>query len=88
MLVALIQRKLELGQYGDRTDADKWSFDNDLQGWCTGVYSYFVLDEESLCKTSKVYDVELAGNLILILGLEMENIVFNLSKHLVVIWKF
>ena len=36
----------------------------------------------------RVYDGELAGNLILILGLEMENTVFNLSKHLVVISKF
>jgi len=29
-----------------------------------------------------------AENLILILSLEMDNILFNLSKHLVVIWKF
>jgi hypothetical protein len=34
----------------------------------------FILDEESLCKILKVYDSECAGNLILILGLEMENI--------------
>ena len=34
-------------------------------------------------KFLKIYDGELAGNLILILGLEMENIVFNLSKHVV-----
>jgi hypothetical protein len=38
-----------------------------------------------LCKISEVYDGESAGNLILILGLEMENILFNLSKHLVAI---
>jgi hypothetical protein len=36
-------------------------------------------------KFLKFYDGECAGNLILILDLEMENIVFNLSKHLVVI---
>jgi hypothetical protein len=35
----------------------------------------------------KVYDGESAGNLILILILEMENIAFNLSKQLVVILK-
>ena len=40
---------------------------------------------KSLCKTLKVYDGESAGNLILILGLELENVVFNLSKHSVVI---
>ena len=43
---------------------------------------------KSACvKFLKVYDGECAGNLILILGPEMENIVFNLSKHMVVIWK-
>jgi hypothetical protein len=31
---------------------------------------------------------EYAENLILILSLEMENTVLNLSKHWVVIWKF
>ena len=31
--------------------------------------SYFALDEESLCKTSKVYGGENAGNLISILSL-------------------
>jgi len=36
-------------------------------------------------KFLKVYDGECARNLILILGLEMENNVFNLSKHMVVI---
>jgi hypothetical protein len=36
-------------------------------------------------KFLKVYDGECAGNLILIFGLEMENIAFSLSKHLVVI---
>jgi hypothetical protein len=36
-------------------------------------------------KFLKVYDGECAGNLILILGLEVENIVFNFSKHLAVI---
>jgi hypothetical protein len=36
----------------------------------------------------KVYDSEYAGNLILISGLEMENILFNLSKHLIALWKF
>jgi hypothetical protein len=36
----------------------------------------------------KVYDDESARNLILILGLEMENIVLNLSKRMVPIWKF
>ena len=36
----------------------------------------------------KVYDNEGAEILILILSLEMENIAINLSKHLVVIWKF
>jgi hypothetical protein len=34
-------------------------------------------------KFLKVYDSEYAGNLILILGLETENIAFSLSKHLV-----
>ena len=36
-------------------------------------------------KFLKVYDDECARNLILILCLEMENVVFNLSKHLVAI---
>lgn len=36
-------------------------------------------------KFLKVYDDVCARNLILILGLEMENIVFNLSKHFVAI---
>lgn len=66
----------------------KWNFDDDLLGWCTGGHSYFTLDEESLCKILKVCDNDCAGNLMLILGLEMESIVFTLSKHLVVIWKF
>jgi len=35
----------------------------------------------------KIYDNECAENLILILSLEMEDI-FNLSKHLAVIWTF
>jgi len=48
-------------------------------------FVYFILDEESLCKMLKVYGNEGAENLILILSLEMENILFNLSKHLVVI---
>jgi hypothetical protein len=39
-------------------------------------------------KFLKVYDGECVGNLILILRLEMENIVFNLRKHLVLIRKF
>jgi hypothetical protein len=33
----------------------------------------------------KIYDCECAGNVILILDLEMENIVLDLSEHLVVI---
>ena len=48
---------------------------------------FYSIDEESLCKILKIYDNECAEILILILSLEMENI-FNLSKHLVVIWKF
>jgi len=36
-------------------------------------------------KFLKVYDGKCAGNLILILGLEMENTVYKLTKHLVVI---
>jgi len=49
-------------------------------------FSYSILDEESLCTILKVYDNE--GAEILIWSLEMENIAINLSKHLVVIWKF
>jgi len=48
-------------------------------------FFYSILDEESLCKILKVYGNEGAENLILILSLEMENILFNLSKHSVVI---
>jgi len=49
-------------------------------------FFYSILDEESLCTILKVYYNE--GAEILILSLEMENIAINLSKHLVVIWKF
>jgi hypothetical protein len=41
-----------------------------------------------LCKISKVYDGKSAGYLILILNLEMEIIVFNLSKYLVAVFMF
>ena len=41
--------------------------------------------KRACAKFFKIYDGECAGNLILILGLEMENILFDLSKHLVVI---
>jgi hypothetical protein len=47
--------------------------------------SYFILNEQSLCKILKDYDDESAGNVILILSLEMENNVFKLSKQFVVI---
>ena len=49
--------------------------------------SQLLCTEDSLCKILKVYDNECAENLILILSLEMEDI-FNLSKHLAVIWTF
>ena len=45
------------------------------------------MEEESLRKISNFCDKDCAGNLILILSLDMENIVFNFSKHLVAIWK-
>jgi hypothetical protein len=45
-------------------------------------FFYSILDEERFLKA---YDDECAGNLILILTLEKENIVFNLSKPLVLI---
>jgi hypothetical protein len=41
--------------------------------------------EQSCVKFLKVYYGESAGNLILIMNLETENTVFNLSKYLVVI---
>jgi len=44
-----------------------------------------MVDGESLCKILKIYDGECTGNLILIFSLNMENIVFNFSKLLVVI---
>ena len=52
----------------------KWNFEDDLLGWCTGGHSYFTKDEESLCNILKVCDNDCTGNLILILGLEMESI--------------
>jgi len=55
----------------------KWNFDDDLLGWCTGGHSNFTQDEESLCNILKACDNDCAGNLILILGLEMESIVFT-----------
>jgi hypothetical protein len=39
-------------------------------------------------KFLEVHDGECTGNLIFILGLEMENIVFSFSKHFVILWKF
>jgi hypothetical protein len=76
------------------TDADMWSFDNDddLQEWCTRDHSYFILNEESLCKISKVYDGKSAGNLILILNLEMKNFEqtfgFNLNIFKILKWHY
>jgi len=51
--------------------------------WSLNFFS--ILDQESLCKILQVYKNVGAEIFILILSLEMKNIVFILSKHVVVI---
>jgi hypothetical protein len=64
----------------------KWIFNDELYRWYTGTWFFSILDDDSLCKFVKVYGNEGAENLIF--DFEMENIWFNLSKYLIVIWTF
>ena len=50
-----------------------------MREWGLKFFFYFILEEVRLCKILEVYDSECAGNLILILGLEMENTGCNLN---------